>query len=80
MSSALLKILPPTTGGILDSSTSFHHNIFSPRSVPPHPLEETLASKCPWIFRTTLQVTPYPLQPQIVPFRPPEEFLAFNYP
>ncbi|MCI82755.1 hypothetical protein A2U01_0104029, partial [Trifolium medium] len=44
MPSALMKILPPTTKGILGSSTSLHRPLFEPRSDPIRPPEEMLVS------------------------------------
>ncbi|MCI53184.1 hypothetical protein A2U01_0074430, partial [Trifolium medium] len=79
MPSALLKILPPTTIGILGSSTSF-----TVTSSAPGVFLSVLPNKClpPTILRFLKQ--PYKLHhtlfsPRIVPFCPPEELLASNY-
>ncbi|KAK2376577.1 hypothetical protein QL285_077351 [Trifolium repens] len=61
---SLKKRLLPTIIGILDSSTSSTFPSSAPGLCLFRPPEESLASDCPWIFRTTLQA--------FTTLRPPE--------
>ncbi|KAK2379330.1 hypothetical protein QL285_067144 [Trifolium repens] len=80
MSSALMKILPPTTIRFLVAPTRFTAPSSASELVKFVPPEETIAPNCHRILDSSTSSTFPSSAPGLCLFRPPEESLASNCP